>query len=450
MSDTITRQIDILRLIPEHPRKITTSELKSLLENEEHRVTIRTIQRDIDKLSTKFALLNDGNKTPGWYWMEGAERPDLPKSTEPNQAPINIPRFENNHLGKIYITCPTCGADNCYIWNLLGDMEVKCEFCGIGHGTCFMDIEDDITAYDDDEEFPLTGYIDSGQFTYQYKQEIEAFKQSIQEKLELGATVNEASYTQFNEETEQWETVYIVEREEPLPDIELPRSFDKVDLKPFYSLETHKLPHTKETLFRKMCIIRLIPDGRKTISIDLISKSLNKLGLEATTDLVQQDLDQIRDTFPIGRFIYGPDLTWTSDTRANMFTPLAQDIDPLYAFFLNAENSKHITLTCYHCGYEEAQFKIQDEAVSLHCPRCGNGGGTYYLEYESKALAGQMVKEKGRFDFIPFDDITALKQKVQTLKDQGIAIKEASYTTPVREGEWDRLYIIKDGKQYLA
>ena len=70
MSDTILRQWAMLRNIPHAPRRITTSVLRDRLIEEGYRVDIRTVQRDLGKLSLLFPLISDGRSRPyAWSWM---------------------------------------------------------------------------------------------------------------------------------------------------------------------------------------------------------------------------------------------------------------------------------------------------------------------------------------------------------------------------------------------
>jgi len=50
MSDTLMRQWQMLRLIPRHPQKISTADLKQRLADAGFEITLRTIQRDLMRL----------------------------------------------------------------------------------------------------------------------------------------------------------------------------------------------------------------------------------------------------------------------------------------------------------------------------------------------------------------------------------------------------------------
>jgi len=79
MSDTLMRQWQMLRMIPRHPRKISTAELKQRLADEGFETTQRTIQRDLARLSGIYPLECDERSRPfGWSWMHDADVMDIP------------------------------------------------------------------------------------------------------------------------------------------------------------------------------------------------------------------------------------------------------------------------------------------------------------------------------------------------------------------------------------
>jgi predicted DNA-binding transcriptional regulator YafY len=78
-TDVIGRQWALLRLLPRSPRKATAAGLRGLLEAEGFAVTGRTVQRDLQTLSTAFAIENDErNKPYGWRWARDAPALSLP------------------------------------------------------------------------------------------------------------------------------------------------------------------------------------------------------------------------------------------------------------------------------------------------------------------------------------------------------------------------------------
>lgn len=71
MDDTILRQWTLLRSIPNHPRRIATTQLQAMLADIIGQVSIRTIQRDLNKLSLVFQIEGDQSKPQGWCWRKG-------------------------------------------------------------------------------------------------------------------------------------------------------------------------------------------------------------------------------------------------------------------------------------------------------------------------------------------------------------------------------------------
>ena len=77
--DTLYRQWLMLAKIPRYPRRIAVLDLKQILAAEGFEIDVRTVQRDLDKLSVSFPLNYDtqGRKNY-WYWIEAASIQDLP------------------------------------------------------------------------------------------------------------------------------------------------------------------------------------------------------------------------------------------------------------------------------------------------------------------------------------------------------------------------------------
>lgn len=59
MSNTAVRYLTMLRVVPRYPKAITTTELANRLDEQDFSVIMRSIQRDLEKLSTDFPLLVD-------------------------------------------------------------------------------------------------------------------------------------------------------------------------------------------------------------------------------------------------------------------------------------------------------------------------------------------------------------------------------------------------------
>ncbi len=78
MTDTLLRQWAMLRFIPRHPRKVDTATLQGKLARAGHDINLRTIQRDLNKLSDVLPLVGDTAKPQGWSWAANAQVMDLP------------------------------------------------------------------------------------------------------------------------------------------------------------------------------------------------------------------------------------------------------------------------------------------------------------------------------------------------------------------------------------
>ena len=70
MSDTLLRSLQMLQLIPRSPRKIETTKIREFLKEYGFDVSVRTVQRDLIKMSSIFPLVSDErNKPYGWSWQ---------------------------------------------------------------------------------------------------------------------------------------------------------------------------------------------------------------------------------------------------------------------------------------------------------------------------------------------------------------------------------------------
>ncbi|MEN8108645.1 MAG: WYL domain-containing protein [Pseudomonadota bacterium] len=79
MSQVFLRQWAMLRLIPRAPRKIDAKSILERLDVQGFPTDIRTIQRDLQKLSGLFPLECDERSKPfGWYWGKSAAVEHLP------------------------------------------------------------------------------------------------------------------------------------------------------------------------------------------------------------------------------------------------------------------------------------------------------------------------------------------------------------------------------------
>lgn len=82
--DTISRQWELLKLLPRRPPGLTCAELCSRLADNGYRVTKRTVERDLPELVARFAVTCNEAYPRRWHWLEGASTdlvgPDLPEA----------------------------------------------------------------------------------------------------------------------------------------------------------------------------------------------------------------------------------------------------------------------------------------------------------------------------------------------------------------------------------
>ena len=72
--DTLLRLIALLRLIPRAPGRIATTTLLEKLKDDGFSVSLRTVQRDLDRLSSPFALQRD-ESAPSFRWSLSENAP---------------------------------------------------------------------------------------------------------------------------------------------------------------------------------------------------------------------------------------------------------------------------------------------------------------------------------------------------------------------------------------
>lgn len=78
MPDPTLRQITMLGLVPRRPPGRTTHEFQAALSERDFDVDLRTIQRDLDKLSGRFPLIHDEGRYRRWYWAPHSGALSLP------------------------------------------------------------------------------------------------------------------------------------------------------------------------------------------------------------------------------------------------------------------------------------------------------------------------------------------------------------------------------------
>lgn len=79
--DTLLRYFDMLCLIPKEPSSISTLELLEKLENTGYKIDLRTVQRDLIKLSSSnlFPICSsDGTRPLRWFWKNNSDRLQFP------------------------------------------------------------------------------------------------------------------------------------------------------------------------------------------------------------------------------------------------------------------------------------------------------------------------------------------------------------------------------------
>ncbi len=96
--DTLIRQLTLLRLIPRAPQCIATTTLQKKLDEQGFNVSLRTIQRNLEALSTPFALQCDDSRSPyRWSFMRNAPI-DLPAMDTPTALALSMAK---THLNKL-------------------------------------------------------------------------------------------------------------------------------------------------------------------------------------------------------------------------------------------------------------------------------------------------------------------------------------------------------------
>src|SRR5690606_20285012 len=98
-ASTVARQWAILAALPRAPRKITTLAIEARLQAQGHRVSRRTIERDLHALSARFPLvLDDRSKPYGWSWAKDSPGKILPKLDTPQAVALLLAREHLKNL----------------------------------------------------------------------------------------------------------------------------------------------------------------------------------------------------------------------------------------------------------------------------------------------------------------------------------------------------------------
>ena len=92
-AETVSRQWDILKKIPQYPNRITARDIFEQLPSVEYEVSLRTVQRDLENLSRKFPITCDlEGRTHYWCWIKGARQLEIPRMTGSMAATLLLAR----------------------------------------------------------------------------------------------------------------------------------------------------------------------------------------------------------------------------------------------------------------------------------------------------------------------------------------------------------------------
>ena len=78
MSEPTLRHIKMLELIPRRQPGLTASELNARLADRDFEIDLRTVQRDLNYLSSVYAILSEGERPQRWFWAPDAAALSLP------------------------------------------------------------------------------------------------------------------------------------------------------------------------------------------------------------------------------------------------------------------------------------------------------------------------------------------------------------------------------------
>ena len=98
-NDTLMRQWAMLRLIPRAPRKTSVQEICKALDTEGFATSSRTIERDLQNLSARFALVVDDSSRPfGWSWARDANFDFMPRLSTSQGVALLLSQAHLKHL----------------------------------------------------------------------------------------------------------------------------------------------------------------------------------------------------------------------------------------------------------------------------------------------------------------------------------------------------------------
>ena len=93
MADTSLRYLLMLELIPREPNSINTEEIQQSLKSQGFEVNIRTIQRDLEKLSIHYPITSNESRKPfRWSFIDTAPFKIFPKMNMPTALTFELAR----------------------------------------------------------------------------------------------------------------------------------------------------------------------------------------------------------------------------------------------------------------------------------------------------------------------------------------------------------------------
>lgn len=93
MPETSIRYLTMLRMIPRYPRTITAPQLSTALADHGFTLTIRSVQRDLEKLSAHFPLIVDEDSRPyAWSFNTSAAQSMIPALDMPAALTLELAR----------------------------------------------------------------------------------------------------------------------------------------------------------------------------------------------------------------------------------------------------------------------------------------------------------------------------------------------------------------------
>ena len=78
MPEPTLRHIKMLELIPRRQPGLTASKLKTRLAERDFEIDLRTVQRDLNYLSSVYAILSEGERPQRWFWAPDAMALSIP------------------------------------------------------------------------------------------------------------------------------------------------------------------------------------------------------------------------------------------------------------------------------------------------------------------------------------------------------------------------------------